>query len=583
MFSALTAVLPSCGDSNDKCKDGSNSDNCGVCETACLQGETCIDGACVQTCFAPSKQCGATCDDVQTSEANCGTCGNACAPYGECTAGKCENPLAALQTRRFSVPEGLGLNGSDRDLFMLEDGSLELIKLNGPALESGGVVDHAVLPNGDVLMVAVQDTEGVTELYRVSARGGARTKLNPPLPENGQVEPGLVVSADGTKVLFRADMDADDGEDIDLYALEVAKPGVVVKLNRDGEALPEPVISADGKRAAFIASYFDGKTNRQTAYTIDLSAAVAGEPQELGEGIQDSFDLQMSKDGKRITFLANDNGTRLFAFDSATPGTAHRLENADGGEGNVEGYQLAADGSAVVYASSPFFSELSLWRAPLAGATAYESVKLVDGELDGNVFSDLKLSPDGAFVYFRKRDVPPPIEEGQGIPAVQRLFRVDVTKPRQLTRISSDANTNEASVVDFSLSRDGKSLAFRSNPPLFTPTVRAKPGAASRVRLAAEVPDFDDQAKELRFVDLSQPAPAASILLTTEIPENHVGIAGGYLLTNDRRVLFPADYEESDVVDIYLVTAGTPGVLRKVSPTRPQTSEAAVVSALSLF
>lgn len=568
IFSALAAVLPGCDEGDSKCKDGSDSDNCGACETACLDGETCIEGACVVTCAAPSKTCGGQCIDVQTSVANCGTCGNACAPYGECTAGKCENPLALLQTELLSQPEsGLGVGGgSDRDLFLLEDGSLELIKVNGPALPAGGVVDHAILPNGDVLMVAAQDTDGVTELYRVSARGGARTKLSAAMVDGGDVQEGLAISADGSRVLYRADQEVDDV--INLYAVDLAKPGVAVKVNGDlvefGSVSSDGMaLSADGKRAVYIANQEQSETNEP--YTVDLSAAAPGASVKLGEGGRSVDFLRMSANGKRVVFRSYDNGDKLFVIDTATPGVSHMLENSDGGEGNVQGYDLAADGSAVVYTSSPF-SEESLWWAPLAGATAYESVRLVDGELDGRVQRDVKLSADGTRVYFRKRDS----FNGETDTRIERLFYVDVARPRQLTRLTPSTDSFSVFVDDFALSRDGKSLAFRSNVPSF-----GSDGLAGRLP--------GGRAFELRHIDLSKATPGAPVLLTTEIAGGHDGIGGGYLVTNDRRVLFPADYEEARVTDVYLVAADKPGVLRKVSPARAQTSDAAAVSAMSLF
>jgi Tol biopolymer transport system component len=397
-------------------------------------------------------------------------------------------------------------------------------------------------------------------------RSGTRTKLSPALPAGGQVETGLAVSADGTRVLYRANMDTDDDGDIDLYAVDLAKPGVAVKVNGQGSALAGMAISGDGKRAAYIGEYNDGKSFRQNAFTVDLSAAQPGDPQQLGESVQNINDLQLSQNGKRVVLRADDSGTHLFAFDTAEPGVEHRISNSDGGEGNVEGYQLAADGSAVVYVSSPFFSDLSMWRAPLAGTGAYESTELVDGEAQGGVERDLALSPDAKLVYFRKRDA-----DG----SVPRLCRVDVTKPKQVARLSDAGNGFDVAVGDFALSRDGKGVAFRANLP--TPEVRGR-----RVAPAARLPN-DFTTPELRFIDLSKTEPAASILLNPAVPEGRDGVSGGYQVTNDRRVLFPGDFDAQFVRDVYVVSAGTPGTLRKVSPARAQTSDDVIVSALSLF
>jgi Tol biopolymer transport system component len=576
LLPALVALLPACG-GDSKCKGR----DCDSCEGQCATGESCIDGACVPSCAAPSQTCGEACVDVQTSSAHCGSCDRACAAHGECTAGQCENPLALMQTRLLNSPEQGVASVEDRDLYMLEDGSYTLIKVNGPALAQGGVVDHSILPSGDVVMIAAQDSDGVNELYLVSPRGGARTKLNPPIADGGSVQDGLAVSGDGKRLLYKADLEADGV--VDLYLVEVAKPGVAVKVSAlppTSSSVEQFVLSADGRRAAYTA--YDPEQSVTDGYTVDLSGATPGPAQRLGEGGRDVYELQLSRDGGRIVYRAQDSGDRLFVSSASSPGDSTRLENADGGEGNVDSYHLSADGSAVVYVSSPFFNERSMWRAALAGNPPYESTELVDGETVGSVRDDLRVTADGAQVYFRKRDAN--TATGVNVEGVERLHRVDVARPGQLTLLSSDADSYEAAVVDFTLSRDGKSLAYRGNErvPVFTKQA-SKAVRAAGVRPMAEFPDDGRLALELRFVDLSQPTPAAPLLLTTEVTADHDGIMGGYLLTNDRRVLLRADYDQAYAAEVYLVTAGTPGVLRKVSPMIEQSSAAAEISVQSLF
>lgn len=576
LLPALLAVMPACG-GDSKCKKA----DCGSCEADCADGETCIEGVCVADCAAPSKTCGSACVDVQTSVEHCGSCDTACAAHGECTAGQCENPLALMQTRLVEPPDQGVTAASDRDLYMLEDRSYSLIKVNGPALEQGGVIDHSILPNGDVLMVAAQDTDGVNELYLVSPRGGTRTKLSQPLAAGGNVESGLAISGDGKKVLYRADHDADGT--IDLFAVEVARPGVAVKVNGqlpESGSVSSAVISADGTRAVYVASQDD--VNQFEGYTVDLSGAAPGTSVRLGEGGREVYRAQISRDGKRIVYLANENGQDLFVVDSAAPGTAHQLENADGGEGNVEAFHLVGDGSAVVYTNSPYFGDYSLWRAPLTGAAPFESTKLMDGENGRSVEHDFKVTGDGSRVYLRQRDAY--IATGVAVERAERLYRVEVARPGERTLLSSDANSYEAVVTDFALSRDEKSLVYRGHVPAPRfDTVKAQVRGHGRVRPLAEFPDDWRQAFELRYVDLSQVTPAAPLLLTSPIPAEHEGIYAGYLVTDDRRVLLRADYDQSYAADVYLVTAGTPGVLRKVSPTVEPTSAAAEISVQSLF
>ena len=68
--------------------------HCGSCETACAQGQACVQGACkvaMTSCTAPQTLCNGACVDL-SGTANCGTCGNACATGQSCAAGACSCP-----------------------------------------------------------------------------------------------------------------------------------------------------------------------------------------------------------------------------------------------------------------------------------------------------------------------------------------------------------------------------------------------------------------------------------------------------------------------------------------------------------
>lgn len=67
----------------------SDHDNCGDCGKICSAGELCSKGVCALECFGGSTQCASTCVDVQNDPLNCGACATACKKGEVCAAGKC--------------------------------------------------------------------------------------------------------------------------------------------------------------------------------------------------------------------------------------------------------------------------------------------------------------------------------------------------------------------------------------------------------------------------------------------------------------------------------------------------------------
>src|SRR5690606_3661151 len=114
--------------------------------------------------------------DITTSVEHCGACDDACpVAFSDCLDGECAAPLLAIQTYREVKGPPV-----ERDLYVLRDLTYALTRLTDTAFDSPRVIDHAILPDGRVLLVAAQ-TEEVFELFVVSPRGGALTRVSGPL------------------------------------------------------------------------------------------------------------------------------------------------------------------------------------------------------------------------------------------------------------------------------------------------------------------------------------------------------------------------------------------------------------------
>ena len=120
------------------------------------------------------------------------------------------------------------------ELYLVELASPAVsIKLNGALVAAGDLTRGiAFSPEGAQLVyVADQDTDEVTELYQVSrAAPGDTVKLNSALTAGGNVSStGFDTSSDGKQLVYLADQETD--EDFELYMVDLETPGSTVKIS----------------------------------------------------------------------------------------------------------------------------------------------------------------------------------------------------------------------------------------------------------------------------------------------------------------------------------------------------------------
>lgn len=179
------------------------------------------------------------------------------------------------------------------------------------------------------------------------------------------------ISADGTRVVFVSNAtnlvpeedDTNPNDDIFLYD---ASERSITNLTAGADSYSlRPDISADGKRVVFISNATNlvpGQTDRNGAEDIFFYDTSAQTFLNLTHGANaESYAPRISADGKRVAFISyatnlvpgqNDsNGTRadLFLYDVA----ARQMRNLTlGADGDLESFDLSADGNRVVFAST---------------------------------------------------------------------------------------------------------------------------------------------------------------------------------------------------------------------------------------
>jgi VCBS repeat-containing protein len=179
------------------------------------------------------------------------------------------------------------------------------------------------------------------------------------------------ISADGARVVFVSNAtnlvpDQDDTNPNDDIFLYDASERSITNLTAGADSYSlRPDISADGKRVVFISNATNlvpGQTDRNGAEDIFFFDTSAQTFLNLTHGANaESYAPRISADGKRVVFISyatnlvpgqtDSNGTRadLFLYDVAE----RQMRNLTlGADGDIESFDLSADGNWVVFAST---------------------------------------------------------------------------------------------------------------------------------------------------------------------------------------------------------------------------------------
>jgi len=280
------------------------------------------------------------------------------------------------------------------------------IKLNSTLVANGNVFSDGLQfsPDGNFVMyLADQNTNGVAEIYRVATTGGTALKLNSTLAAGRSVTPGSQkFSPNGTRVLYRADQNADDVFEI-FSVLSVG--GTPVRLNgqlaANGDVKQEGIqFSPDSSRVLYHADQ-----NTDEMFELFSVSSTSGTPVKLNgtlpAGGDVADDAEFSLAGGRVLYRADqvtDGVMELFSVPSAG-GMPIRLNGTLVAGGNVLRASFSPDGNRVVYLADQEADDVfELYSvASLGGPPVKISGPLVNG---GNVV-DWQFSADSRHVVYR--------------------------------------------------------------------------------------------------------------------------------------------------------------------------------------
>ena len=364
--------------------------------------------------------------------------------------------------------------------------------------------------------------------------GGPPTGSNPgpgPGPAPGP-DPGPGPGTGLAPVIYVADQTT-AGID-ELYMVDPAAPGGSVRLSAPlvtGGNVYDFALSPDGKSAIYIA---DAEIDtRYELYRVMLNAPrVATKLNPQLQTNRDVMDFQQTPDGSKVVYRA-DGPTiglyDLYLVDLASPGASAKLSGALTPGGSVRsGYTISPDSARVLYrADQEVVDHLELFSVAIAspGASAKMSSQLV---ADGNVSSGFGFSPDSTHVAY---------VADQDVDGVLELYHATVASPGVTEKLNGPLVAG-GSLCNFAFSPDSQRVAYCADQDT-------------------------DEVTELYTVALS--APGASTKLSPALVAGGDVMAGYQFSADSSFLLYVADQEVDEKIELFRVDVAAPGVTTKIN------------------
>jgi Tol biopolymer transport system component len=454
--------------------------------------------------------------------------------------------------------------------------------------------------NTKAIFIADADTDGVDELYITEfGNPGVATKLNAPLVAGGLVT-DFQISPLGDCVLYRADQEIDDV--FELYLVSLENPGATVKVNGllvgGGDVTSSFLFSPDGTQVAYLA---DEDTNEEyELFLVNLS--IPGFSANLSGPLVSRGDVYSGftfiPDGSAVVYLADeesDGVNELFIVETGVPGYSTKLNEMLVGGGDVlSGFVVTPAGSEVVYqadqrADNVF--ELYLVDLTIPGISTTLSSPMPAGR---DVLGEFVISPAGDKVAYLA---------DQDIDNVFELYVVELNTPGVSYKINRNPTTNGDVVASgFRFSPDGGALAYvadedyndliefylvelafpaistKLNSPLvpggdLTTVFRFTPEDSQLIYLADQ---DEDEVFEIYRVDITDPGYSVK-MNSPLIAGGSVQVATLIMSGGGNELVYLADQDADDVVELYVVEMTLPGVSQKLNPTLPAGGDVVMV------
>jgi Tol biopolymer transport system component len=266
-----------------------------------------------------------------------------------------------------------------------------------PPAIAGDVSSPVVLsPDGSrVVFLADADQDGRVELYSAPLSGGSAVKLNGPLVAGGDVTSEVLVTADSARVVYRADQDTD--EVFELYSVPIAG-GAVTKISGtiglDVDVAVGVRVSPNGRVVYRLVG-----VGRHHLYSAPSAGGAQPKRLDGGAAFEDvQAHFAISNDGLGVAYRSDGIvNARIDLWVTRIDGSiAPQLRSASAGSMDVLDFAFAPLDTHLVYRLSDGDSDL--YSVPVVGGAPTKLNPTLP--TDGSV-SQFAVSADGARVVYR--------------------------------------------------------------------------------------------------------------------------------------------------------------------------------------
>jgi Tol biopolymer transport system component len=403
------------------------------------------------------------------------------------------------------------------------------IKLNGVLTEGGAVSNYEISPDSSrVVYRADQDTNDVIELYSVPIGGppASGIKLNSVLTAGRSVF-SFQISRDSSRVVYPADQETDLV--YELYSVPIGGPAAAgIKINKPNLSSLGSVnygrfqISPDSSRVVYIIEWVRTGINELYSVPIGGPAASGIKLNEVLTAGGDVHSFQISPDNGRVVYQADQDTNdvlELYSVPIGGPAASGTKLNGILTEGGaVSNYEISPDSSRAVYMADQQTNDVvELYSVPIGGPAA-SGIKL-NVALAGGYVITVEISPDSSRVVY--------IVDRQ-LDGVEELYSVPIGGPADSGIKLNGVLTAGGAVSSFEISPDSRWVVYHADQ------------------------DTND-VSELYGVLIGGPAVSGIKLNGSLIEGGNVIIH--YLISPDsRRVVYRADQQTNDVVELYMTT-----------------------------
>lgn len=280
-------------------------------------------------------------------------------------------------------------------------------RIGAPLAEGQNILRFTLTPDGQtVVFIADLHLDNVNELYAIDVLGtGTPRRLTTGLPAHADVKFDLHVTPDGGTVLYRADMTTNAQDELFSVPVDGSRPPVRISQSMSSRrgVSPDLKISADGSRVVYRAEVTDIAIELFSAPT-DGSAFPVKVNAPLVEGGDVHGGFHVTPAGGGVVYVADQvtDGIPELWLGAMNGATAPRRLNRDLPIGSiVTDAKITPDGRETIFRSDmgqPGIFELWSTRLDTASDTVRVSGNLVGG---GDVEPDWIISPTSDRVLYR--------------------------------------------------------------------------------------------------------------------------------------------------------------------------------------